>query len=315
MAQEGNSKTLKGRMRRIAKSIVIRGGGLSLYHRAKHREVLTVLMLHRVLPQDLITPYRADEGYTISTTLLEGLIAFVADHYNFVSLDDVLQSRQKTKPLPPHPLLVTFDDGWNDNAVFASEASWRRQKSRGQFFAATDAAPLGARWWQESLLAILRSDDSAFDKLKDAALVASNHVVAHLPSDRALAILVLYGGLPAAQRDDLIASQASSLARESAARDMVDWETLARLQSSGVCIGGHGASHLPLTMINDPINDLQKAHDEMRQHLGDPACYSMSFPHGRYNAAIVQHALEHGRKTDVHERSDPQQMPWRMVAI
>ena len=107
-------------MRQIAKSLVIRSGAMDLYHRAKHREVLTVLMLHRVLPQDLISAYNADEGYTVSTALLESLIAFVAEHYNVVSLGDVVRSRNRETPLPSRPLLITFDDGWDDNAVFAA---------------------------------------------------------------------------------------------------------------------------------------------------------------------------------------------------
>jgi peptidoglycan/xylan/chitin deacetylase (PgdA/CDA1 family) len=282
-------------MRQIAKSLVIRSGGLSLFHRAKHREVLTVLMFHRVLPQDLFTLYQADEEYTISTELLQQLTAFVADHYNIVDLNDVLQSREKRKPLPPFPLLVTFDDGWDDNAVFAS-GILADAKIPWTLFAATDAISSGSRWWQESLLAILRSDDSAFEKLKEAALSASDRDAADLPSDPALAILMLYGALPSSQRDALIASHSTMLARQPGSRDMADWDTLVKLQSSGIHIGGHGASHLPLTMLDDPVGDLQKAHDEMRRHLGDTACSTMSFPHGLYNSAIVQHASNMGIK-------------------
>lgn len=278
-------------MRQIAKSLIIRSGGLGLYHRAKHREVLTVLMFHRVLPQELISAYRADEEYTISTTLLERLTAFVADHYNIVDLDDVLQSRQKTKPLPPYPLLVTFDDGWDDNAVFASGVL-AKAKVPWTLFAATDAISSGERWWQEDLLSILRHDGSVFDKLKDAALGVSNR--SDLPSDRALAILMLYGTLPPRQRDELIAANSTEFAREWGRRDMVDWDTLSKLQEEGVHIGGHGASHLPLTMLDDPTGDLRRARHELRQHLGDAACTTMSFPHGRYNSETVQQASKIG---------------------
>lgn len=274
-------------MRQIAKSLVIRSGGLGLYHRAKHREALTVLMFHRVLPQELISAYRADEEYTISTTLLEQLMTFVPDHYTIVDLDDVLQSRQKTKRLPPYPLLVTFDDGWDDNAAFAAgvlakaDVPWT-------LFATTDAISSGGRWWQEDLLSILRHDDSTFDKLTDAALGVSNH--SDLPSDRALALLMLYGSLPPAQRDELIASYSTGPRRECGQRDMVDWDTLAKLREAGIHIGGHGASHLPLTMIEDPAGDLRKAKHELQHHLDDAACTTMSFPHGRYNSETVQQA-------------------------
>jgi peptidoglycan/xylan/chitin deacetylase (PgdA/CDA1 family) len=280
-------------MRRIAKSLVIKAGGLSLYHRAKHRHALTVLMLHRVLTPELIPAYCADREYTISTALLERLVDILKDHYNVVSLGDVLQSHERRKPLPAYPLLVTFDDGWADNVTFASDLL-AKAGVPWALFAATDAIASGARWWQESLLAILRSDHRLFDELKQAALGVSKRADADLPSDHSLAILMLYGALPPAQRDALIALGASRVTRACGPRDMADWDMLANLQSAGTRIGGHGASHLPLTMIEDPADDLRRSQREMRLHLGDAACSTMSFPHGLYNAEIVRQALNTG---------------------
>lgn len=292
---------MTGRMRQIAKSLIIRSGGLGLYHRAKHREVLTVLMFHRVLPESLITVYGADPEYTISTDLLEQVIKFVSDHYTIVSLDDVLQSRQKKKALPSYPLLVTFDDGWEDNATFASEIL-AKANVPWTLFAATDAISSGPQWWQEDLLAILRADNSAFDKLKTKALLAAGSSRLELPSDPSLAALLLYSRLAPAERDGLIASQ-SGHAREAAIRDMVDWETLRALQKRGVHIAGHGASHLPLTMIDNPATDLQRAQRELQRHLGDGACAAMSFPHGRYNSDVVKEARSIG--VELMFTSDP----------
>lgn len=286
---------LKGRLREIAKSVVIRSGGLGLYHRGKHREVLTVLMLHRVLPQHLISTYRADQEYTISTTLLEELVTFVTDHYNIVDLEDVLKSQAKTKPLPPYPLLVTFDDGWEDNGSFAADIL-ASANVPWTLFAATDAISSGERWWQEDLLLILRTNNSAFDTLKDAALRISNRTVSELPSEQAFALLLLYGALPEAQRSALIALHSNGSLRQPGTRDMVDWDTLRKMQNHGVSIAGHGASHLPLTLIDDPAGDLQRAQLQLRQNLGPSACTTMSFPHGRYNSEIVKRATSIGTK-------------------
>lgn len=283
---------MTGRMRQIAKSLIIRSGGLGLYHRAMHREVLTVLMFHRVLPESLITVYGADPEYTISTNLLEQVIEFVSDHYTIVTLDDVLRSRQKKKPLPSYPLLVTFDDGWEDNATFASDV-FAKANIPWTLFAATDAISSGPQWWQEDLLAILRADNCTFENLKKNALLAGGASRLELPSDPSLAALLLYGRLPPAERDGLIASQ-SGHTREGTTRDMVDWETLRALQKRGVNIAGHGASHLPLTMIENSAADLQRAQRELQRHLGDDAYAAMSFPHGRYNYDIVKEARSMG---------------------
>jgi peptidoglycan/xylan/chitin deacetylase (PgdA/CDA1 family) len=295
MAQECNSRTLKGRMRQIAKSLAIKSGALGLYHRVKHREVLTVLMFHRLLPQDLISVYGADEGYTISTELFEELVEFVAVHYTIVSLGDVLGSRKGKAPLPKRPLLITFDDGWDDNAVFAAPILMRMNVP-WTLFVATGAPDAGSHWWQETLLAALRSGSADYEVLKSAALRATQQEFPTLPDDQALSVLVLYGALPPAERDRLIATYCGNSAATQRPRDMASWETLKALHEGGVSIGAHGTSHLPLTVVEDPEREISQSKTELEKRLGAEAGITMSFPHGLYNASLVETAHKNGLK-------------------
>jgi peptidoglycan/xylan/chitin deacetylase (PgdA/CDA1 family) len=292
MAQENSSGSLKHAVRQGVKKLAVHGGALSLFHRLKHREVLTVLMFHRVLPGELIAPYAADDEYTISVALLEGLMRFSQQHYNIVSLDQVLKSRRKETPLPSRPLLVTFDDGWNDNVVYAAPLL-AAANIPWTLFAATDAVSSGARWWQETLLERMRTGEASYEELSAAALAVSDNPKMALPADPSLALLLLYGSLPPEKRDNLLARQRGT-SRRGMEQDMAGWDAIAGLQARGVGIGGHGASHLPLTMIADPLGDLEGARDIMRQRLGDKACTSMSFPHGRYSPTIVEGARKLG---------------------
>lgn len=280
-------------MRQIAKSLAIKSGGLGLYHRVKHREVLTVLMFHRLLPQDLIPVYGADEGYTISTELFEDLVEFLAVHYTIVSLGDVLGSRNRKAPLPDRPLLITFDDGWNDNAVFAAPIL-TRMNVPWTLFVATGAPETGPHWWQETLLAALRSGSVDYEVLKGAALRSVRQEFPELPDDQALSLLVLYGALPPTERDDLIATYCGKSAAAHRPRDMASWETLKTLHDGGVSIGAHGISHLPLTMVEDPEREISQSRSELERRLGTQAGITMSFPHGRYNASLIETAHEKG---------------------
>jgi len=290
---------MKHAVRSLAKTIAVKGGGLSLYHRLKHRERLTVLMFHRVLPEHLMAG--ADEEYTISTALLERLMKFVTAHYNVVDLGDVLRSRRREKPLPSFPLLVTFDDGWDDNVIYAAPVlaaagiPWT-------LFAATDAVSSSGKWWQEVLLAALRAGHPSYGTLWDLAAGDGGPKI-FAGVDPGLSILMLYGALPAAKRDDLLTRHSDGSSMQVTPRHMADWDTLRALQKSGVSIGGHGASHLPLTMLADPASDLGQAQSTIRHQLGDSACTTMSFPHGRYSPAIAETAR--GLGTQLLFTSDP----------
>ena len=109
-------------------------------------------------------------------------------------------------------------------------------------------------------------------------------------ADPVLAIPSLYGALPPAKRDASLTRYLDTVSMQVTPRHMADWDALRELQKSGVSIGGHGASHLPLTMLADPVNDLKQARSIMRQQLGEKACTTMSFPHGRYSPEIAEAA-------------------------
>ena len=103
----------------LVKKSLYGSGLLGLYHRFRNRRSLTVIMFHRVI--DPADPRWAscDPDYTLDAALFERCLAFFSRHYNVVSAADVLAARKGGASLPPRALLITFDDGWKDNADFA----------------------------------------------------------------------------------------------------------------------------------------------------------------------------------------------------
>src|ERR1700710_346939 len=112
MSQASTLASLNRWARDVAKSVATRTGGVRLYHRLRDRDALTVIMLHRVLPQALYAERQPDPGYTVTTEFLERLISFLRANYTIVGLPDVLAARRGMFQLPACPLLITFDDGW-----------------------------------------------------------------------------------------------------------------------------------------------------------------------------------------------------------
>ena len=70
---------------------------------------LVVLMYHKVNDEP-------ENSVTIPVSLFDEQLAQLAElGYTPVSLDDVLDYYVEGKPLPPHAVLITFDDGYRDN--------------------------------------------------------------------------------------------------------------------------------------------------------------------------------------------------------
>ncbi len=273
-------------MRGAARALAYRSGALGLRHRLRNRQTLTVAMFHRVVAPGSPAAAHADPIYTLSDSLFAACLRFFGSHYAVVSLPQVLASRAGGAKLPPRALLLTFDDGWRDNADVALPLL-RRAGWPAVLFAATDAITGGAdAWWQEVLLRALREGTASAEALWSAAGPDGRIP----PETPALALLLRYAALdPAARQRVLAPLHDAALAAEG--RQMLRADQLAGLAQSGMAIGGHGAAHLPLAMLADPAADLARCRAALDTMLDGPAA-TLSFPHGRYDARTAAAARQ-----------------------
>src|ERR1700720_487486 len=101
-------------LRDVARKTIYRIGALSLCHRFRNRQVLTVAAFHRVLKRDDPRWETALPPWTLPDDVFDECLAFFRRHYALVTIDDVKASLGGARRLPPRSLLITFDDGFAD---------------------------------------------------------------------------------------------------------------------------------------------------------------------------------------------------------
>jgi peptidoglycan/xylan/chitin deacetylase (PgdA/CDA1 family) len=279
---------LRGALRDLAHA----AGLLGLRHRRRNRHTLTVAMFHRVVEPGTAAARTADPTYTVAAPLFAACLAFFRRHYAVIDLAALRASLAGGAPLPPRALLITFDDGWADNAAVALPLL-RRAGLPAVLFAATDAvADAEPFWWQEVMLRALRTGRTDAATLwRDLAPAEA----AALPVTGAdLALLVRGAAVEAPFRTRLLAPFAAGMAAEG--RHMLTPEALRALPAAGMAVAAHGAAHLPLTLCPSPAADLARARDGLAALLGPGADAppALSFPHGRYDAAVLRAAAATG---------------------
>ncbi len=272
-------------LRSAAREGAYRSGAMGIFHRASHKECLTALMFHRVQPGVRLGRSSADPIYTVEPELLAQIVRFLKRNYTIVDMRDVLASLRRERALPPRPALITFDDGWRDNLEWAlptlGATPWT-------LFVAADALSEPGAWWQEVLLWALRTGRASYRDLWAGA--APDQTAPGADGDM-LALLTRYGALAPEDRRRALLPYEKELCSGGSERHMLNGAELDTLRSGGVAIGSHGASHLPLSLLDDPDRDLSRSEAWLRETGGLPV---MSFPHGRYNAAIVARARDLG---------------------
>jgi peptidoglycan/xylan/chitin deacetylase (PgdA/CDA1 family) len=242
-----------------ARRTLYRLGALGVYHRVRNRARLTVVVFHRVLPPEDPRRAAAEPVWTLSKDVFRGCLQFFSRHYNVVGIDDLIEAIERRRPLPRRPLLLTFDDGWADNAEHARECL-REAGLKATVFVVASAVGQ-QEFWQDAVLRDWRTVPEAELSRRLSSLGA--------------------GRCPRSDRG---------------MREMLDAAQLQSLAGAGIAVGSHGFSHAPLSRVSDAGAELRASMQRLQDLAGTGGCFrrAVSFPHGDYNEAVVAEAFEAG---------------------
>lgn len=249
---------------------------------------LTVVMFHRVV--DAADPdfIGADPTYTIALDIFTDLLVFFRRHYQAISLAELSAARSNLDRLPDHALMITFDDGWADNFRYAAPVLQRYGLPSTLFVAAGAVAAPEKIWWQEQVFARCRQGGAG---PAIARLVTSGKLSAHDTIDP-LELVCRIALEDEAERHAILASIPMPAP---AARMMLRGDDLLPLSATGMSIGIHGYSHMPLTKVADIETELERARSFVVSLTGDDASAQvMSLPHGRYDTYVIKSARRAG---------------------
>lgn len=275
------------------RSLAYETGFYRAYHRALHRDTLTVLGFHRVIPVGDERSLSAMPEFTISTSTFEGILVFFSRYYNIVSVEKVRAAAQGGAPLPPFAAAITFDDGWADNQEFAAPILDRLGLPATLFLCGGLVDGFDA-FWREDLYGA-------------ASLLGLERVYRlwNLELDE-----YIEGTLQWPDGWGLLLNRAERLDEETRARVMGTLRSEAgvtpcrslmgleeaRTWSRRFSIGAHGYRHDPLTALEDAGADLTASLLARSPTAARPDAWTrtMSFPHGRYDRAISETARDLG---------------------
>ena len=275
-------------MKDLLRSLIYRSGLLGLLHRWRNRRALTVLMFHRVLPDDDARLALAERDFTLSLSGFQHVLNFVAQHYEVVKLEDVQRWSAGQGELPPCPVLLTFDDGWRDTLVHAAPELQRRHWSAVLFLASEVPNLQAPRWWQDALVQAM-ADPAARRRLWMAASFDNEP---NPPANAAWRLAARLAAWPELERLDWLEQHAPGVTDAVRERQMLNAAELPQLKLAGLELAGHGHTHAPLTLAANPVAELQASQRLVTQH--HPGIAAMSFPHGAWNPTLVVQAQQVG---------------------
>jgi len=277
---------MEGKRDRVAR-FLDRSGAISWILRGRaavRAPFLTVLTYHRVADlsgDELFDPEVVDA----TTAQFDAQMALVAEHFQVVSIDDLI-AHSRGASLPANPCLITFDDGYldcHDNAL----PILRRHGLSAVFFIATDyVEERRVYWWDRIQYLVRRSSRSSIELRYPKAEVISldsieraTHRLLRIVKDtRGLALDRFLSELATAAdvawSDDIETKMANEL--------VMTWDQIRSMREQGMEIQSHTRTHRVLHTVDESEleDELYGSRLVLERELGERVA-ALAYPVGK----------------------------------
>ncbi|MEW6513520.1 MAG: polysaccharide deacetylase family protein [Pseudomonadota bacterium] len=251
--------------------------GLPILAWPPHRQLLTILIYHRVLPEhDPLRPGEITAGH------FERQVIFLARYFNVLPLREAVQ-RLRAGRLPRRACCITFDDGYADNLTVALPIL-EKYCLPATVFVATGYLD-GGRMFNDSVIdAIARA---AGQVLHLESIGLGQHAIGAVTEKRATiaAILEQLKYQPPGERAALVDKLVDLAGCGPLPTDiMLTSQQVGELAHRGVEIGGHTVAHTILTTLEAATAQQEIAAGKQRLEdiTGNPVT-TFAYPNGRPN--------------------------------
>jgi peptidoglycan/xylan/chitin deacetylase (PgdA/CDA1 family) len=245
---------------------------------------LTVLTYHRVARLDADS--NMDAGVVDATPeQFDAQMSTLAEHFQFIGIPELVAFTEGV-PLPPNPVIVTFDDGYLDCYTTALPIL-RRYGGRAVFFIATAYTEERCAFWWDRISYTLKRTER-----QQITLTRPREILLDLSGDRDRAIrrvLDLVKTEYALDLDELLdelSYQAGVPWDREEERRMVDqtlmtWDHLRELKGLGMDVESHSRTHRVLQTLPDEAlaRELRGSKRELEAKLG-AAVHTIAYPVG-----------------------------------
>lgn len=283
--QAGHGGSLLKRVKRQAVRGFLSGtfvGGIWTLARAMSPSAVDVLLHHRIADPRDRNFFGFKGNISATPAMFARQLDYLARHHTVIDLATFEAAVCANGPLPPNPVLITFDDGYADNLEVALPQLSRRGMPAVLFLATGYVADRKAFVWDAVADAMART------RVTSASLPLIGATSLATDTERgcaALSWITAAKRITAAEQHRLLQSLAGALDVELAERPPprthVDWQDIARMAAAGVAICPHTVTHpilsrVPLDQARDEI-----AHSwaEIEQRLGYRA-RTFAYPNG-----------------------------------
>jgi len=272
----------------LRKKLIDLLAGLGVYRlfRFVNRKKVAILFYHGVSASERFEGIRNYQGKHVRLSRFRAQLDFLSRRYRVLPLPEVVEALRRNAPLPPYTAVITFDDGYENNATVAVPAL-REAGMRAAFFLSTSAIGTDRCLWVDEVEQAAASTD------RPELVIDAGDREERLPlrsdADRRAAdrrIRAICKALPdeALWRllKDFFARNGLEVPRASGDYRFLTWDQVRGMHAAGMTIGSHTLRHAIITRVPEVerVEEILGARRACEKALG-VRCETFAYANGR----------------------------------
>jgi peptidoglycan/xylan/chitin deacetylase (PgdA/CDA1 family) len=289
----GSFLMLNERIKPAARQVVAWAYHSSGHFLSRLKGKVLILAYHRILPEKILRQDAVvQSGMYVGADAFAIQMAFLKEHFEILSFGELLDRwRDKDWNVEKRYCIVTFDDGWRDNFLFAFPLL-RRYRIPATIFVPTALIGSAQWFWPDRLgyllRRLLRSPESesanARGFLRDRAPWLTPNGYGDID-----ACIESAKGRPAEEMERLLdeASRVLGL-KYPTERMLVHWDEIEEMSKDGISFGSHSSTHRIFTTLS--AREVQReVSDSISALRARPVNHVpvLAYPNGNYNDDII----------------------------
>ncbi len=253
--------------------------------------IINILAYHRVL--DIVSnEYPFDENIiSASVGQFDRQMAYVKANFDVLTFSELYHALQVSS-LPKRPLIITFDDGYRDNYLYAYPII-KRHGLPATFFLTTGYIGHKETFWFEKVAYWIKNTRKKSFRLK--ADHEHEYYICDNRKEVVRSVQTLLKNVNETIHEDLIEqleNQLETSIMDSMPVRTLSWEEVREMSKCGIEFGSHSVSHLNLAAISKPrlMEEIYGSKATIEKEVGVPVI-TIAYPFGgthTYNPEVQE---------------------------
>ncbi len=300
MSRSMTRQKIKATARRIMASICY----ASSYSLSRLQGKAAILVYHRVLTEKELRQDFVQPGMYVRNDVFEMQMLLLKKHFQILSFQDLLTLwKGKKWDKSKRYCVVTFDDGWRDNYLYAFPIL-QKHGIPATIFLPTALIGTNQRFWPDMLSNLLLHYYSADLPEVNKKAIASlwqrypwtDNVNNKNVADRIDLVIEYCKELSDENRNEIIREMSAILGLPiEGERALLTWDEVKEMSNKGISFGSHSCTHKILTKC--PVRVVQEEIQDSSIHLQEEGINYIPvfcYPNGDYNQEIARHVKAAG---------------------